>query len=499
MIRNRVRPSLLVAAAGLVVALAARPGGAQERGGPRPLALREALTVAVRQNPSLAAESLDVVIADAEIEQARGLDDYVVTGAASWSSNRGGSPFPGAPPFESDTISVSGGLVRALPDGGRAGVEFVGSYTLATDFFTQGQKAEQWQPRLSVSFYQPILRGFGESTARAPRRRARAARAVQELEREAAAAALVRDVVQAYWELAYAAQDLEIRRASLALAREQLRITRAGIEVGKLAPTEALPVEQAIAVREEAVLLAEQALSERSLEVRRLIGMEIAPGEIDLVARDRLEVAPVEPDLDDALAAAFERNPQLAVARALGEQAMIEVEVTENGLLPQLDFNANAGPLGNRNDLGDALEQMVTFGSYGLSAGVVFSMPLGNRAAEGAHQAARARHRRVKMNEADIRAQIAVQVVRAVNLVRSAQKRMEVLAKASALARQNVDLERARWEVGKATQFDVLRRQDELAQAELLEARARTDHLKAVAILESLTGDILPRYGIQLR
>src|SRR6185295_7176182 len=106
--------------------------------------------------------------------------------------------------------------------------------------------------------------------------------------------------------------------------------------------------------------------------------------------------------------------------------------------------------------------------------------------------------RRVKMSEADISSQVAAQVVRAVNLVRSAKKRMDVSAKATQLAVQNVDLEKARWEVGRTTNFEVLKRQDELAQSQLREARAHADYLKAVSILDSLTGDILPRYGIEL-
>lgn len=498
-----IRRSLIVVALATLAGATVRADTAAEAEArsARRLGLHEALEVAVRQNRTLASEAVDIVIAEAEIDQTYGLDDWLVQGNVSWNSRRteGETTFQAA---ESDTVVLSGGLVRALPDGGRFGVRFDGSYNRSViPFSIMGVESvietESWSPALTFTFDQPLLRGFGEQTARSTRRRARAARSVQELEREGAAATVVRDVVHAYWELAYAVQDLEIRRASLALAKEQLRITQAGIDVGKLAPTEALAVEQAIAVREEEVLLSEQNVSERSLDLRRLVGLEIGPGEIDLLATDRLEVAGGVPDVDEALAKAMEQNPQLKVVRAQGEAAEIEVEVTENGLLPQLDFQASAGPTGSDADLGDAFGQMFS-GSYALTAGVVFSMPLGNRGAEGAHAASQGRLRRVRVGEEDLKAQIAVQVVRAVNLVKSAQKRLEVLAKATQLAKQNIDVERARWEVGRATNFDVLKRQDELAQSELREARARADYLKALAVLESLTGELLPRYGIEL-
>jgi outer membrane protein TolC len=89
-----------------------------------------------------------------------------------------------------------------------------------------------------------------------------------------------------------------------------------------------------------------------------------------------------------------------------------------------------------------------------------------------------------------------VQVVRAANLVRSATKRMDVLVKAADMAEVNLRSEKARFEVGRATNFDVLRRQEELAQARLRQARAKTDYLRSVAVLEAVTGEILPHYGI---
>jgi outer membrane protein TolC len=349
-----------------------------------------------------------------------------------------------------------------------------------------------------VTFAQPLLRGFGEENRNAVRIRARASLTVQELERENTAGNIVRDVIQAYWELAYAAQDVEIRKQSLALAREQLRITQAGIDVGKLAKTESLAIEQAIASREEELLLAEQNRSERAIELRRLVGMEIGPGEIELQATDRLDIVGSEPDMDKTLASAMQNNAQLRTVRALGKSARIEVAIADNGLLPSLIFGAGAGPAGQAETFGDAFSNMAGFNSFAVVGTLTFSAALGNHAAKGARDVAEGNLRKVKMTEQDISSQIAAQVVRAVNAVRSAKKRMDVSAKATQLAAQNVDLEKARWEVGRTTNFEVLKRQDELAQSQLREARAHADYLKAVSVLDWLTGDILPRYGIEL-
>jgi outer membrane protein TolC len=487
----------------------------EEVSGGRRIGLREALKLAVRQNPTLANETIDVAIAEAQIRQTYGLEDWLVAAGATWVSQRAnvveGKQFQ-TPAV--DSLNLTASVARPLIDGGKLGLTATNGWTKAdnrleiqpTDMFgnpvgdpvvTSGSNTE-YNPKLQLTFNQPLLAGFGEVSYGAARARARANRTVQEMEREGTASNVVRDVVQAYWELAYAAQEVEIRKASLALAREQLRITQAGIDVGKLAKTESLAIEQAIASREQELLLAEQNRSERAIEVRRLIGMEIGPGEIELNAVDRLDTAAIEPDLDKTLKAAMDNNPQLRTVRAQGKAAVVEVEVTENGLLPQLNFDAAAGPQGNSDTFGDAVSKMAKFDAYEVRATLNFSMALGNDAARGAHDVARGNVRKAKLSEADISSQIAAQVVRAVNLVKFAKKRMEVAAKATRLAAQNVDLEKARWEVGRTTNFEVLKRQDELAQSQLAEARARADYLKSVSVLDSLTGDILPRYGIEL-
>ena len=58
---------------------------------------------------------------------------------------------------------------------------------------------------------------------------------------------------------------------------------------------------------------------------------------------------------------------------------------------------------------------------------------------------------------------------------------------------------RARFEAGRSTSYDVLRRQDELQHAQLKEARALVDVRLADAAVDALTGAILDHFGLGLR
>jgi outer membrane protein TolC len=481
-------------------------GGSTARAEPRALRLEEAVTLAARENPALAATGAEVRVAAAGIESARGLDDLVLDATASYLQTRrelvAGTPVD-RPAF--DDVAGSIGLVKPLPTGGRLGLRLLGDYNrtrFATemDAMTARPPIDVYSPSLQLTFAHSLLRGRGVAVARADRQRARVRTDIASLQREATASALVREVVAAYWDLAYATQELQIRRDNAASAREQLRRVQANIEVGKQPRSASAEIDVTIALRDESVLFAEQALLDRALELRRLCGLPVeAAGATALVAADAPGAPDGVPDPATALTTALARNPQLQTVRAQGRAAAIEIEVTENGLLPLLDFAVSGGPGGNARDTTGAWQQLTGLGSYTVTAGLVFQQPIGRHAARGAAAAARETLHKVRFTEADLSRQIAAAVVRTVAAVDTARRRALVLARSTEAAALDLEAERARFEVGRSTNFDVLRRQQNLAEVQLVHLRARVDYLKALASAESLTGEILDRHGVRLR
>jgi outer membrane protein TolC len=473
---------------------------------PRSVTLRDTIVVAVKQNRALLSADADIEVAEANQLAARGNEDFLLDGSAQVTARRT-SPVENSP-FQQeafDNLHAELGASQPLWYGGRIGLRASHDYTRVKNLLQiegVGQTestSSSYTPSLQLNYFMPLLRGFGEENMRSQRRRTLAARTVAELDRENSVANVVRDVVQAYWELAYAAQDLDIRRSSLGLAQEQLRITQARLDVGVGSPTDVAAVKQAIATREEDVILGELTLADRALDVRTMTGMNIAPNETDLAAADKLEPSVQAVDLDKALQAAYDANPQIVAVRARGHAATIEVEIADNGLLPQLDLNASFGPTGTASNESDALDRLAKFKDYQVFASVTFSMPVSRSLAKGTRAAAVGQLHKARLTEDDLKVQVAVAVVRAVNLVRASEKRLTVDAEAVQQAQINLDAEKARFQVGKTTNFEVLRRQDELAQSQLRRTRAAADYLKATAVLQTLTGQLLPAYGVTVK
>jgi outer membrane protein TolC len=470
------------------------------------LTLKEALSKAIVQNRTIRSASLDLEISEDNVLSSTGIDDFQIAANASYRRTRSqvvdGKIFNEP---ENDNLHFDATLSKPLWFGGRIGLQIANDYTRTVDILSaEGAQpfessSQYYTPSATLTFFLPILRGFGEKAARVDRRRAQATRDVTTLDRLDRASAVVRDVVQAYWELAYTIEELEIRKSSLDLAKEQLRITQARLEVGVGAPTDLAAVNQTIATREEDVLLSAQTVAQASLNLRSLAGLEIKVDAILIGTREKLLATPTAVEIGGAFEKALAANPQLATMKARGHQAQVEVDVTDNGLLPQLDLNASFGPSANSDTLNQSVSDLATFKNTTVFVGLTFSSPIGNHGPRGSYAAAMANLHKVRLTEEDVRAQVEVAVARAVDVVKSTQKRLEVDAVGTQLAVVNLDAEKARFDVGRSTNFDVVRRQDELAQSRLRQVRAAADYLKAVAVLEQLTGEILPRYGVDLK
>jgi outer membrane protein TolC len=173
--------------------------------------------------------------------------------------------------------------------------------------------------------------------------------------------------------------------------------------------------------------------------------------------------------------------------------------VTQNGLLPQLDVAVSGGPVGTGPDAPAAYDKLTGLQSFTVRADLVFQTPLGRHAARGARNAARETVRKVRLTEDAIASQVAESVAHAMAAADTAHRRAEVLARSTEAAALDLESEKARFEVGRGSNFDVLRRQDAVAAVQLILLRAQVDHLKALADVEAASGEILTHNGVVLR
>src|SRR5262249_24413859 len=156
------------------------------------------------------------------------------------------------------------------------------------------------------------------------------------------------------------------------------------------------------------------------------------------------------------------------------------------------------GPAGSADNANDALSQLGGFKTYSVLASLTYRDPIGRNAARGGRDTAVAGVDKARYNAAATERSVQSQLVPLVALEVEAKKRIAIIEPAIAQATSDLGAEKARFEVGRSTNFDVLRRQQELADSQLRLVRAKIYFIQAEAGVLALTGDLLARYGVSV-
>jgi outer membrane protein len=458
----------------------------------RQTALPDLLQIAIRTSPALQNAKLDIAIAEAQIQQTWARRDWLFTAEArgSWSES---GVVAGVTSGSSRNFSATADISRMISTGGTIGLSAITQYS-KTDSATFD--SELWSDTVAVNFTQPLLRGRGAFLYNANEQQARLGRDVAVLGRRAVALTTVQEIVSAYWDLVLAQRQVAITEQSLTLARERLRITEIGSAGGKIAKAEIPAVQQIIATREEEVLGGELVVLDRSIALRRAVGMQIGNGELGLRVATELETSDKGWTVGPLLERAYAASPELAQLAKQEASATIEIEVTDNGLLPRLDVALSFGPTGTDGTFTGAGKNLAKFSELSAQGVLTIQQALSRNDVKGRSKELRGNREKIRVNANDVKLQIAQTMAVAIAQIELAKRRVVLSQRAIDLAIENIRIETDRFNLGKATNFDVLNRLEEQRQAELRKAQAMIDWHKAEAIVLSLTGELLPAYGI---
>lgn len=483
-----------------------------------PLELDQLIEVAVRLSPDLVRARIERTAARDAAAAERSAQAWTMTSNGTYTRNSIAARVE-APPFSvvaEDRQAFALGLGRLLPTGGQLafelGVEHVHTeYAIPNTLRDTAAAAAETgaeiptehgyrtQSSARATFKQPLARGFGPAIALANERKGDLAATTATVKAQLAGEDLLRDLITGYWELAYASFELDVRIQALELARKQDKLTHQQMRAGTV-PSSALDaVTYEIAVRDEARLRAVTQLEQRSLELRRLAGLELSRRQIVLRPAAAMELGDDEElDVDAVLRRSRSGNRRLAALTLEQKLADVDVRLARDRAKPQVDLELSGAMIGIGDATGDALAGLGGGEAYEVRVGLSVSWELSGAARRGL-DAARAKRRRVDVDRADLARQIETELVLAVKSVRSARARVELADRAIAVAENNVRAERASFLVGRTTNFQVMQRQSELIEARLRRGRAVADYHVAVAQVQYLGGTLLERHGVRAR
>jgi cobalt-zinc-cadmium efflux system outer membrane protein len=265
-----------------------------------------------------------------------------------------------------------------------------------------------------------------------------------------------------------ARRDLEVTDELLRVNREALALIGERVRRGAVPP-----LEESLLLVEVNRLEAKRRLLESQLEVftLQLKALTAFPPEASLSLKGELIPPAMTLDRPAGVARALQRRPDLQVAQA--DAAMARAKILKEQAEGRWDASVNFGY--QRQDFGYDLQGLTDRGAtrpiqdvfHYVGAGLTITLPIRNRN-EGNIAAARAEalatERRVEFTVLTIRQE----VVAAFTQHDAAQRALEIYARGVRdLARQNLDVVRKTYDLGRASLLDVIAEQRRFIEIEM--------------------------------
>jgi outer membrane protein TolC len=506
----------------------------------QPLALREAIALALANNKDIEVARDNVKIAEYDLLSVHGAYDPRISAQSYYERiiAPATSFLSGAAKVETSDFTGTARLEGLAPKyGGTYHVDFSSVRQTSNSLFSVLNP--QYPTALTFSYIQPLVRGMRFDL---PRRQIEVARknlSLTDAQFRQRAIEVITSVQRSYWDLVFALRNLQIQRDSLNDSRTQLAHSRRLVAEGSLAPIDVVAGETQVANFEQAEFSALEDVNRAENNLKNLIAenQRAKLWNVSLIPTDQADLTLPQVSLADAMNAAVQNRQELRQSDLAREINLLDQKLYRDQTKPEIDLVGSYGMVGNAGTLTSSTNPLTAsneaqrarvnelsvlaglqplppptptsipsylFGGYPQSlwnlgsnqfsnfrVGVAISLPLHNRTAEGQLGHSLVEGKRIATQREQLEQLIQVEVRNALQSLTTAAARLRSAAIARSTVEQQYESEKRKLDVGQSTVFLVLERQTALATARGNELRAQTDLNKAIAELQRATGNSL--------
>jgi outer membrane protein len=388
------------------------------------------------------------------------------------------------------------GFTQNLPKGGTILATWDNSRGQSNS--AQATLPSSYTSGLNLHFVQPLLRGFGDYATDRPILIAQNNSQISRQDFRLQVTTITQQVVNAYWGLVNAREQLGVAQESLQLARDLHSRNQIEVQVGTKAVLELTQSEAAIATREEGIIQATSAVGDAEDVLRRLLNLPAGSlWDTPIVPTSKPETdAKVTINLKEALRAAATQRPELNSQELQLSQAKRDADYLRTQLRPQLNFQLDYGYTGFGSSYNNAFSQITGLDFRGWTAQLNFAYPIQNRTARAASATANIEIDRFQALYDQERTVVETEVRTAARAVDTAVKSIDANIKAREFQEKNLDAEKKRYENGMSTSFQITQIQDQLTQARSAEVQATVNYRTALAEYYRAVGALLDQEGV---
>jgi outer membrane protein TolC len=351
----------------------------------------------------------------------------------------------------------------------------------------------------AFSLTQPLLKNFWIDSTRLTLRVAKNRLQYSEQGVRQQIITSVTAVENAYYELIFAQENVQVQQEALNLSQTQLDQDQQRVQIGTLAQLDVQQDEAQVAQNKASLILAFSTLGTDQRVLKNLITDEYSKWvDNDIQPATTLE-APLQLfNLQDSWNKGMTERPDLLQARLNVEQQGIQLKFSYNQLYPELDLIGSYGYNGAGRDFGDTFNQFNQANAPFWSYGAQLSMPLSNVGARNTYKAGKVTLQQLLLQLKQLEQNIMVEIDNAVGVARSDYESVQASRQARIYAEAALDAEQKKYAVGKSTTLAVLILQNSLTASRSQEIRALANYNQALANLAAEEGSTLDRNGINI-
>jgi outer membrane protein TolC len=517
------------------------------------ISLDQTLAMALGNNKDIESSRIDRVESDYTLMAALGAFDPQLTVTSYWeqqitpvASSLGGSATGS---LLNKTWQADPGITQPLPwYGGTFKADLSSADASSNNTFLSLNP--QYETALNFSYTQPLWRNLLYDSNRHQIDVAKKNRSLTDEQFRQRVMTVVEQAEQAYWELAYAYNNLQVQLDAVRIGIQQDESNRRQEEQGLLAPIDVVAAQTQLANFEVGAYAAQSALTaaENTLKELVLPDRSDATWSSALIPTTPEDVnVPLAP-LPDAIAEAMANRPEIAQIKISGEINEKDIRYYHEQTKPQVNltalytraglagvvlppgpnpFTLAFGPLTNQINalstlagipglpaisFGSGAVPPVLIGNYGHSLATIWdgdfptteiqlsiALPIRNRTANANLGKSLAETRRIKNQMQQTEQNIQSDVRTAMETLQMAQLRLQAAQVARESAEEQYQSEQRQFRAGTSTLFLVQQRQATMITARSQERRSQSDLSEAIAQYRLATGTILAERHIALK
>ena len=219
----------------------------------------------------------------------------------------------------------------------------------------------------------------------------------------------------------------------------------------------------------------------------------------EIIPVDKPQMRPAKVEMDEAVAEALKNRPELGRAQKAMDVSKTRQGLAQHNRLPKLNAVFRLTKNGLGGVAGRAIDTAYGDANNNWLAAVEFEYPLGNQAAKAEYDKRSLEYDQSSTELKRVQEQVANEVSLAIREINLAQKEIPTTLQAKTASERVVVSENARFELGKKSNEELLRAQDQLASAARDHARAVVNYNISLTSLTRAKGTVLKELGIEIK